>query len=106
MQDPRLEKLADVIVNYSVAVQKNDLVRISGPIVSSPLVVALYRKVVEAGGHPFVRMMPEECSETLLKLGSDAQLSFVNPLAMKEAEDINCSIGIWASSNTKALSNT
>ncbi len=106
MQDPRLEKLADVIVNYSVAVQKGDLVRISGPLVAAPLISVLFRKVVQAGGNPFVRMAPEDCSELLYKHGSDAQLAFVNPLTMKEAENINCSIGIWASENTKALSNT
>jgi aminopeptidase len=106
MQDPRLEKLADVIVNYSVAVRKGDLVRISGSPVAAPLIVLLYRKVVEAGGNPFVRMSPEECTELLLKHGSDAQLSFVNPLMVGEVEAIDCSIGIWASENTKALSNT
>lgn len=106
MTDPRLEKLADVIVNYSVAVKKGDLVRISGSPVAGPLIVAIYRKVVEAGGNPLVRMAPEECAELLYKLGSDAQLSFVNPLTVKEVEEIDCSIGIWASENTKALSNT
>jgi len=106
MQDPRLEKLADVIVNYSVAVKKGDLVRITGSPVASPLVVQLYRKVIEAGGQPFVRMAPEECGELLVKLGSDEQLSFVNPLNLKEVEQINCSIGIWASENTRAMSNT
>ncbi len=106
MQDPRLEKLADVIVNYSVAVRKGDLVRISGSPIATPLIVELYRKVVQAGGNPLVRMAPEECTELLLKLGSDAQLAFVNPLTVKEVEEINCSIGIWASENTKALSGT
>lgn len=106
MQDLRLEKLADVIVDYSVAVKKGDLVRISGSPVAGPLIVAIYRKVVEAGGNPLVRMAPQECAELLYKLGSDAQLSFVNPLTVKEVEEIDCSIGIWASENTKALSNT
>ncbi len=106
MRDERLEKLADVIVNYSVAVKKGDLVRISGSPVASPLVVALYEKVVKAGGHPFVRMAPEECGELLLKQGKDEQLAFLNPLLVKEVEEIDCSIGIWASENTKALTNT
>ena len=30
MPDPRLEKLADVLVNYSTAVQPGELVRITG----------------------------------------------------------------------------
>lgn len=106
MQDPRLEKLAETIVNYSVAVKKGDLVRITGSLVAEPLIVAIYGKVIEAGGQPFLRMAPEPCQELLLKHGSDEQLSFVSPLSVKEVELIDCSIGIWASENTKALSNT
>lgn len=106
MHDPRLVKLADVIVKYSVAVRKDDLVRISGPPAAGPLITAVYRKVLEAGGHPFVRMAPEECTELLLKHGSDSQLSFVNPLALEEVKRIDVSIGIWASQNTKALTHT
>ena len=55
MRDPRLQKLASVLVNYSVGVKKGQIVRISGPPVSQPLIVALYEKVLEAGGHPAVR---------------------------------------------------
>jgi aminopeptidase len=106
MDDPRLTKLADVIVRYSVAVRKDDLVCIAGPPAAVPLVTAIYRKVVEAGGHPFVRVAPEECTEILLKHGSVPQLSFVNPLALQEVQQIDVSIRILASRNTKALSNT
>src|SRR5438270_13128239 len=74
MRDPRLEKLADVLVSYSVAVQPNQLVRISGPAVAQPLVVELYRKVLAAGGHPFVRMNPDELGEIFVKHASDEQL--------------------------------
>ena len=73
MRDPRLEKLADVLVNYSVGVRPGNLVRISGPPIAQPLVVELYRRVVEAGGHPIVRMSPEELSEIFVKHASDEQ---------------------------------
>jgi aminopeptidase len=105
MRDPRLEKLADVLVNYSVAVKPNQLVRISGPPLAQPLVVEIYRKVVAAGGNPVVRMAPEELGEIIFKHGSDEQLKFLNPLAVAEYEQIDCSIGIWGEENTKALSN-
>ena len=105
MRDPRLEKLADVVVNYSTAVKPGQIVRISGPAIASPLIVALYRKVVAAGGHPLVRMSPDELSEIFLKSASEQQLKFVNPIARHEIESIDVSIGIWADENTKALSN-
>jgi len=105
MRDPRLAKLADVLVNYSVGVAKDQVVRISGPPVGQPLVVELYRQVIAAGGHPVVRMAPEELEEVFLKHASDAQLGFVNPIQKFEYERIDASIGIWGEENTKALSN-
>jgi aminopeptidase len=105
MRDPRLEKLADVIVNYSVGVKKDQLVRISGPTVSLPLVTELYRKVIAAGGHPFVRLSHEELEEIFLKTAGEEQLKFLNPVTMFEIEKIDCTIGLWASENTRAMSN-
>ena len=105
MRDARLDKLADVLVNYSVGVKKDQLVRISGPPVAQPLIVAMYRKTLAAGGHPVVRMAPEELSEILLKDGGDDQLRYCNPIGIYEYEKIDCSIGIWAEENTKALTN-
>jgi aminopeptidase len=105
MRDPRLEKLADVIVNYSAVVKRGQIVRISGPAIASPLIVALYRKVLAAGGHPLVRMAPDELSEIFLKSADEQQLKFVNPIAKYEIETIDVSIGIWADENTKSLSN-
>jgi aminopeptidase len=105
MRDPRLEKLADVIVNYSVGVKKNQLVRIIGSPIAQPLIVELYRKVLAAGGHPAVRMTPEELGEIFLKEASDEQLRYLNPVGVFEYEKVDCSIGIWAEENTKSKTN-
>jgi aminopeptidase len=105
MRDPRLEKLADVIVNYSVGVKPGQVVRISSPAIATPLVLEIYRSVVRAGGHPLVRVSPEELQEIFLKDATDEQLRFVNPVSLFEIERIDCSIGVWADENTKSLSN-
>ncbi len=105
MRDPRLEKLADVLVNYSVGVNKGNVVRISGPPPAEALVAEVYRKVVAAGGHPIVRMVPEELAEIFHKTAGDEQLRYVSELAIREVETIDCSIGIWAEENTRHLSN-
>jgi aminopeptidase len=105
MRDPRLKKLADVLVNYSVGVTKGQLVRLSGGPLCEPLILELVRSVVECGGNPMVRMQPEEAGEILIKHGGDEQLKFLNPITKFEYETMDCSIGIWAEENTKALSN-
>ena len=106
MVDPRIRKLADVLVQYSVALARGDVVVIKAPPIASPLVVELYRAVLEAGAHPHVRMGPNELSEIMLKYGSDEHLEFVSPLSMYEADSIDASIGMWGEVNTKALTNT
>ena len=103
MRDPRLEKLADVLVNYSVAVKKGQLVRINSAPPGLPLLLEIYRKVLAAGGHPFIRVNPEESQEIFLKTADRDQLSFVNPINKYENETMDCTIGIWAEQNTRAL---
>ena len=105
MRDPRLTKLADVLVNYSVAVKPGQLVRLSGPPVATPLVVELYRATLAAGGHPMVRMSPEELGEIFIKHATDEQLAYVSPVTAFEYEKIDASIGIWAEENTRAMTN-
>ena len=105
MRDSRLQKLADVLVNYSVGVKKGQVVRINGAPGSAPLIVELYEKVLLAGGHPLVRMVPDELNELFLKTATEEQLKFLHPISLYENQHIDCSIGIWGEQNTKALSN-
>jgi aminopeptidase len=104
MNDLRLIRLAELLVNYSIELQPGQLVRISSSPVAGPLVEALYRSVIQAGGHPRVCMAPDACQEIKLREGSDAQLSYEDPLSLHEIETIDASIGIWGEENTKALS--
>ena len=79
MHDPRIDKLAQVLVKYSVAVKKGDIVAIVGTPLAEPAIVATYREVLKAGGNPWVRIAPESCGEILLKFGKPEQLSTPPP---------------------------
>ena len=103
--DPRVKKLSEVIVQYSVGIKKDDLVVIQGPPSSEPLIVALCETIIKAGGHPHVRMSPDVLTELMLKHGSEDQLKYVSPLAMHDIETADVRIALWAEVNTKALSN-
>ena len=104
MNDPRIDKLARVLVRYSVDVQEGDLVVISAAPTASPLVTAAYREVLLAGGHPWVRMTPDACGEIFFKHAQDHQLRFLNPLDKQIIEKADVTMGFWAGENTKALS--
>jgi len=72
--------------------------------VARELLVAIYQAVLEAGGHPLVQMVPDECEELKLRLGTEEQLRFEDPIAMYTVERIDVSIGVFGADNTKALS--
>jgi len=102
--DPRYTKLAEVLVRYSTNVQPGELVRIAASTVAEPLVLAIYREVVRAGGNPDVALVPDACKRILLDEGTDDQLLYENPLALHAVDTIDVQIGLWGQTNTKALS--
>jgi aminopeptidase len=106
MADSRVETVAKILVDYSVAVQPEQLVRIAGGNGGTPLILAVYRKVLERGAHPFLQVQPEEAEEFLYTYASDTQLDYVPQFRKDIVEQIHASIGIWTDVNTKQLTNT
>lgn len=104
MTDPRIEKLAKVLVHYSIPVRKGDLVHLTGNLESSPLIEVLYEEVLRAGGHPWVRLVPASCTEALIRVGSDEQLAYCGPLDKAPGQKADAVIKIWSDPNTKAMS--
>ena len=105
MADPRVEQLAGILVNHSAKVQPGDLVAIMGTPLAEPLMLACYRRVLEAGGHPRLSVTFEAAQELLLTHGSDAQLEYLDPVRKFEADSLQAAIRIRAIENTRALSN-
>jgi aminopeptidase len=104
MADPRIEKLADLLVNYSVAVKPGNKVVIQGSTVGEPLIQAVFQKILQAGGHPTVlTTLPGE-SELLFRYGSDEQLKHVPEPLKLAMSTYDCRIYIMADNNTRALS--
>lgn len=105
MADPRVETVAKILVDYSVKVKPNQLVRILGAPEGAPLILAVYQKILERGAHCFLNIGLEGAEELLYSYASDAQLDYI-PLFMKDViEQIDANIGIWTALNTKRLTN-
>jgi aminopeptidase len=104
MRDPRLDRLADVIVRYSVAVRPGDVVSIDAESEAMPLIETLAEQCVKAGAHITWSPRSEALTEVLLTHGSEEQLRHVSPLALHRIETIDVQISLWASINTKFLS--
>jgi len=105
MMDPRIEAVARILVDYSVDVQPGQFVGIEGTPDGAPLILAVYRRVLQRGGNPWLRLTLDEAAEIFFKCAADAQLDFVPQIARQLVEEIDASIGVWTESNTKALTN-
>ena len=104
MRDPRLDRLADVLVRYSTKVKKGDVVCIASDAVALPLIEATFEAVLRAGGNPYWSPKSESLQEILLSQGTEEQLKYVSPIEMHRVQTIDVHIGIWAEVNTKFLS--
>jgi aminopeptidase len=105
MTDPRIEKLADVLVNYSVAVKPGDTVNVSGDALAAPLLRAVYARVLQAGGLPYLDISLPGMDELLYRYASDEQLQHVTGPEMLVLKTFDATIDVRAQENTKSLSN-
>ncbi|MFO7675989.1 MAG: aminopeptidase [bacterium] len=103
MNDPRLDKLARVLVRYSIGVRKGDWVRIQGGALAADLARACLREVLLAGGHPTLKVDIDGVAELVFKHAGDAQLRFIPPSLQLETEKLDAFISFWGGWNTRAL---
>ncbi len=105
MVDPRLTKLANVLVYYSVAIQPREWTLINAELVAAPLAREVYRAVLRAGGFPLMMYNDEELSEIGAKESSDEQLTYVSPVEKLIYDEIDAMISLRATNNTRMLNN-
>ncbi len=105
MADPRVEKLAQVIVRYSVAVRANDRVVIDGDSLAEPLLKAIYTEVLKAGGHPLIRVTLPGMEDLLFKHASDDQLQHVAEPLKLTISTYDVRIAVGGADNTRSLTN-
>jgi aminopeptidase len=103
MSDPRVAKLADLLINYSLGLRPGQQVRIDGGTVAAPLVRELYRYALRAGAHPRTRIDVEGVDVITLAEASEDQLTYISELDRQDVEQIDAFITIWADRNTRAL---
>jgi aminopeptidase len=103
MSDPRVAKLAELLVNYSLELKAGELVRIDGGTVAVPLVTEMYRHALRAGAYPRTRIEVEGLDVISVMDSSDEQLAFVSEIDRFEIENLDALVTIWADRNTRAL---
>jgi aminopeptidase len=105
MVDSRIERLADLLVNYSTAVSKGDRVVIQSSTLAEPLLKQIYINVLKSGGHPFIMTSFPEIDELFYKYASEEQIKYVPKPTELIYETYDVRISIIAESNTRSLAN-
>ncbi|MFN2586985.1 MAG: aminopeptidase [Actinomycetota bacterium] len=104
MRDDRVEKLADILVDYSCTVKEGDLVGINGSYHAEPLMLAVYRRCLDRGAHATVRTSLPRAVPIFYKHASDEQLAYVWETDRWLAENLDVRFTIIADGNTRQLS--
>jgi aminopeptidase len=102
--DPRVKKLAQTLVHYSIGLKRGQLVQIQGEVTALPLIKAVFEEAVLAGANPYTKIQIPDNEEVLLKHGTDAQLKYISPVVKTSTAKIDALVAIWGSENTKYLS--
>jgi aminopeptidase len=106
MSDPRAARLAELMIGYSLELERGQVLRVDTAEPGIPLAVELYRAALRAGAHAYVQVQLESLPELLIKEGSGDQLDFVPPAAETEVDRIDAIATIWCEGNTRSLGET
>ncbi len=104
MPDPRVIKLAKLLINYSLEIKPGQKLCIATHPLALDLTLAAYEEALKAGAHVYVEQPVEETREIFYKFASDQQLDFVSPVGKLLVETYDAELTIDASSNRRVLS--
>ena len=103
MPDPRITKLATVLVHYSLKLQPNQMVLLQTTPLADELSLAFFEEATRAGAHILVQNAIPGANEVYLKHASEEQLDFEMPIRRAIFETFDARMVIEAASNTREL---
>ena len=103
--DFRTQKLAKLLVDYSVFVKKGETIMISGGIEAQDLISAVYKEVILKGAYPLLRIGLPGLTSFYYKHASKEQLEKYPQIFDDTLKKIDKYIGISSENNTRELTN-
>jgi aminopeptidase len=103
MTDIRLERLANVLVDYACAVKPGMWVGILGDVATLSALRAVYSEVLRYGGNPSLFISDETMERMFLREANDDQLTWLDPSMTLYYEKADIYIRIGSSTNTRAM---
>ncbi len=103
MTDPRVAKLASVLVHYSLELRPGQQLTLRTSPLGAELALAVYSEAIRAGAHVFPQVALPGAEEAYYKHASDVQLDYVSPVRRLLVETFDAALTIEASHNTREL---
>ena len=100
MLDPRIKRLAENLVGYSIAAKIGDKVLIEAHDIDSPLVECLIKEVRARGAYAFVETYDAKVQRALLMDADEEYFKLLASYARGRMEDMDCYIGIRGALNS------
>jgi aminopeptidase len=104
MHDDRFEKLAKLLVEYSIRLKRNEAVLIEAFDIPDEMTIALIRAVRKAGGVPFAQTYYTRVNRALALEASDRQLNLMASHELARMKKMNAYIAVRGSNNITELS--
>lgn len=79
MHDERLDRLADLLLNYSLKLKSGDLFEINGGVIAKPLIKSLLRRAHKIGAVPYIKLGDDELSRLFFGFIDPAHLEKSKP---------------------------
>lgn len=105
MNNNNLNRLADILVNYSIKVQPGEKVSIVGNVESEPLIREIFKEVLRAGGHPRVRLSFNDMLYMMHRYGGKEQLEHTDETLLYEVSHVDAVIQLLPNHNPHELTN-
>jgi len=104
MHDVRFDKLAKLLVEYSIRLKRNEMVLIEAFDIPDEMTVALIRAVRKAGGVPLAQTYHARVNRALALEASDKQLNLVASHELARMKKMDAYIAVRGSNNVTELS--
>ncbi len=103
MADPREEKLAKLLVEYSVKLQKGESCLINAVDVPTSMTEALIKAVYDAGGYPVVNLWNQRIERAMVEHASKESLQAWADVDTYRMKQMDAFIGIRGIANVREL---
>ncbi|RPJ45139.1 MAG: aminopeptidase, partial [Chloroflexi bacterium] len=104
MFDPRVKKLAQVLVHYSLEIQPGWKFIIQTNPLAEDLALAVYEEALKKGAYPQILCGFDQAEEIFYKCASKEQLEYISPIHKLVIETYDARLSIGAEQNTRSLS--